>query len=319
MPEPRRLLLASPHRYPDLARLWYRAVRRDLLPALETAGFAVEVRIFRDGHADEFDPRWFPGAILESPRPAARDFVEFYDAALAASQDALFLLDADVFFLDGAWPVSHLSAFDRPEVAAVSYLRRGALPGVYALLCRSADYQTLPKPVFAASHENLADWPRSINRGPGERAALALRARGQEIAEAADPEAHLADFHGTTVLRASREIFGDRIGERRFEALVGEKRYFAMGAYDNLLLGTLYTAVFGDPFAAGSTGGPLAGSLPAAGLARALAQIDDPARRSALLAYFRRSGRAIGQLAAREGIELALPQVIPESWGEAVA
>jgi hypothetical protein len=318
MPEPRRLLLASPHRYPDLARLWYRAVRRDLLPALEGAGFAVEVRIFRDGHAAEFDPRWFPGAILESPGPAARDFVEFYDAALAASRDGLFLLDADVFFLDGAWPVSYLGLLDRPEVAAVSYLRRGALPGVYALVCRTTEYLALPKPVFAASHENLADWPRSVNRGPGERAALALRARGRDIAEAADPEAHLADFHGTTVLRASREVFGDRIGEGRFEALVGEKRYFAMGAYDNLLLGTLYTAVFGDPFAAlGDV--PFAGSLPAAGLARALAQIDDPGRRSALLAYFQRSDRAISQLAAREGIELALPRVIPESWAEAVA
>src|SRR4029077_13632613 len=106
-----------------------------------------------------------------------------------------------------------------------------------------------------------------------------------------DPAAHLADFHGTTVLRASREIFGGAIGERRFAELVGEKRYFALGAYDNLLLGTLYAAVFGEPFAVlgGGEGEPLAGSLPAAGLARALARVDDPARRSALAAYFRRS------------------------------
>ncbi|HZF07965.1 MAG TPA: hypothetical protein VFE33_04155 [Thermoanaerobaculia bacterium] len=315
MPEP--LLLASPHRYPDLARLWYHAVRRDLLPALEAAGFAVEIRIFRDGHAAEFAPGWFPGAVLAAPGPGVRDFVEFYDAALAESAGWLFVLDADLFFLDGAWPVSYLSAFDRPEVAAVSYLRRGALPGVYALLCRAAPYRALPAPVFAASYEGV--WPGGVNRGPGERAALALQAAGREIVEAADPEAHLADFHGTTVLRASREIFGGVIGERRFEALVGEKRYFAMGAYDNLLLGTLYQAVFGEPFAAGSAGEPLAGSLPAAGLARALAQVTDPARRSALRAYFQRSDRAIARLAAREGIELALPRVIPESWDEAVA
>jgi hypothetical protein len=318
MPELPRLLLASPHRYPDLARLWHRAVRRDLLPALEAAGFAVQVRIFRDGHAAEFAPDWFPGAVLEAPRPGIRDFVEFYDAALAASGDRLFLLDADVFFLDGAWPVSYLGAFDRPEVAAVSYLRRGALPGVYALLCRAADYRALPAPVFAASYEGV--WPKGINRGPGERAALALRAGGREIVEAVDPEVHLADFHGTTVLRASREIFGGAIGERRFEELVGEKRYFAMGAYDNLLLGTLYGAVFGAPFAVGGKADePLGGSLPAAGLARALARVDDPARRSALRTYFQRSDRAISRLAAREGIELALPRVIPESWDEAVA
>ncbi|MEA2695055.1 MAG: hypothetical protein QOJ16_4442 [Acidobacteriota bacterium] len=320
MPERRHLLLASPHRYPDLARLWYRAVRRDLLPALEGAGFAdIQVQIFRDGHADEFDPSWFPGVTLQAPGPGARDFVEFYDAALQASGGYLFLLDADLFFLDGAWPVSYLGEFERPEVAAVSYLRRGALPGVYALLCRSADYQALPQPVFAASYEGLEAWPKAVNRGPGERAALALRERGKEIAEAADPEAHLADFHGTTVLRASREIFGGAIGERRFEELVGEKRYFAMGAYDNLLLGTLYEAVFGEPFAVlpGDAGTHLAGSLPAAGLARALAQVEDPGRRSALLAYFRRSDEAIARLAAREGIALALPRVIPESWREA--
>src|SRR5262249_55621957 len=159
---------------------------------------------------------------------------------------------------------------------------------------RTADYRALPKPVFAASYEGV--WPHGVNRGPGERAALALRERGREIAEAADPEAHLADFHGTTVLRASREIFGGAIRPCPFEALVGEKRSFAMGAYDNLLLGTLYEAVFGEPFAEVS-GVPLGGSLPAPALARALAQVEDPARRSALLAYFRRSDRAVARLA----------------------
>lgn len=318
MPERGPLLLASPHRYPDLARLWYRALCRDLLPALEGAGFAVEVWIYRDGHSGEFDPGWFPGARLDAPRPGARDFVELYDAALDAARGFLFLLDADLFFLDGDWAVSYLSSFERPEVAAVSYLRRGALPGVYALLCRAAEYRALPAPVFAASYEGL--WPHGVNRGPGERAALALRERGREIVDAAAPETHLADFHGTTVLRASREIFGGAIGERRFEELVGEKRYFAMGAYDNLLLGTLYEAVFGEPFALGGAAGvALGGSLPAPALARALARVEDPARRSALLAYFRRSDRAISRLAAREGISLALPGVIPASWREDAA
>lgn len=307
------LLIASPHRYPDLARLWYRAVRRDLIPALAAAGFAVTVRIFRDAHVAEFAPADFPGAVLAAPGPGARDFVEFYDAALAASGDFLFLLDADVFVVDGGWPVSYLPAFDRPEVAAVSFLRRAALPGVYALWCRAAAYRALPAPVFAAAYEGLEHWPRSLNRNPGERAALALRAAGREVVEAPDPAAHLADFHGTTVLRAAREVFAAQVGERRFEALVGERRYFAMGAYDNLLLGTLYEAVFGAPFAAVS-GAALAGSLPAAGLARALAQIGDADRRAVLRDYFRRSDRAIALLAAREGVALTVPGVIPESW-----
>ncbi len=310
------LLIASPHRYPDLARFWYRTVRRDLVPALEGAGLAVSVLIFRDAHAAEFAPRDFPGAALAAPGPGARDFVEFYDAALAASGDFLFLLDADVFFVDGGWPRSYLAAFDRPEVAAVSFLRRAALPGVYALLCRAAAYRALPAPVFAAAYEELAQWPRSLNRNPGERAALALRAGGREIVEAGDPAAHLADFHGTTVLRAAREVFAGLIGERRFEGLVGERRYFAMGAYDNLLLGTLYQAVFGEPFAA-VAGAALAGSLPVAGIARALAQVTDPDRRAVLRDYFRRSDRALALLAAREGVEPAVPRVIPESWQEA--
>jgi hypothetical protein len=312
------LLIASPHRYPDLARFWYRAVCRDLIPALDSAGFAVTVRIFRDGHVAEFTPRDFPGAVLAAPGPGARDFVEFYDAALAASGELLFLLDADVFFVDGGWLLSHLAAFDRPEVAGVSFLRRSALPGVYALLCRTSAYRALPAPVFAAAYEGVADWPNSLNRNPGERAALALRAAGREIVEAADPAAHLADFHGTTVLRAAREVFAGLIGERRFEALVGERRYFAMGAYDNLLLGTLYEAVLGEPFAA-VAGEALAGSLTAAGLARALAQIREADRRAVLRDYFRRSDRAIALLAAREGVELALPRVIPESWQEGTA
>jgi len=312
------ILIASAHRYPDLARLWYRAVRRDLVPVLASAGLAVTVRIFRDGHVTEFAPPDFPGAVLDAPRPEARDFVEFYDAALVASGDFLLLLDADVFFVDGAWPRSYLAAFERPEVAAVSFLRRAALPGVYALLCRTSAYRELPAPVFAAAYEGLDRWPRSVNRNPGERAALALRAGGREIIEAADAETHLADFHGTTVLRAAREVFGGVIGERRFEALVGERRYFAIGAYDNLLLGTLYEAVLGEPFAAVS-GQALAGSLPAAGLARALAQIEDRDRRAVLGDYFRRSDRAIALLAAREGVELAIPPVIPESWREEAA
>jgi hypothetical protein len=308
------LLVASPHRYPDLARLWYRALRRDLLPALAGAGFAVSVRIFRDGHGADFDPRDFPGVSLDAPRPAARDFVEFYDAVLAASaEDYLFFLDADVFFLDGGWPASHLAAFDRPEVAAVSFLRRGPLPGVYALLCRGADYRALPRPALAAAYEGLASWPRAVNRQPGERAALGLRAAGREIVEPAGAAAHLADFHGTTVVRAAREVFGAVIGERRFEQLVGERRYFAMGAYDNLLLGALYQQVFGEPFAA-AAGRHLAGSLPAAGLARALAQVEDPDRRAVLTDYFRRSDRAIARLAAREGVELELPRMVQEGW-----
>ena len=311
-----RLLLAGCHRYPDLARLWHRALRRDLLPALEEAGLAVEVAIFCDGGTAGFDPELFPEARLVPPGPGARDFVEFYDWALAAAPDFLFVVDADVFFLDGAFPASLLPCFARPDVAAVSYLRRNRLPGVYALLARAETYRALPRPVFAARYEGLARWPQAVNLGPGEAAATALCARGFSIvqAEPEDSAEHLADFHGTTVLRVARAAFAAAVGEARFAALVGEKRYFAMGAYDNLSLGALYERLYGGPFAPGPGGEPCGGSLTAGALSRALAAVEDAERRRVLAAYFARSDRALARLAAREGLEIAPPAVVPESW-----
>ena len=317
----RHVLVAGCHRYADLARLWHRSVRRDLVPALEAAGLAVEIALFCDGGTEGFDPERFPGARLIPPGPRARDFVEFYDWALAQAPDFLFLVDADVFFLDAAFPASLLPCFARPEVAGVSYLRRNRLPGVYALLARADAYRSLPPPVFAARYEGLARWPQAVNLGPGEAAATALRARGFSLvqAEPEESEAHLADFHGTTVLRVARAVFGAAIGAARFAALVGEKRYFAMGAYDNLLLAALYQALFGEPFASNGAGEPCGGSLTADGLRGALAGVEDGERRRALAAYFARSDRAMARLAAREGIQIRPPAVMPEDWAPAGA
>jgi len=317
-----RVLLLGAHRYADLARLWHRAVRRDLLPALADAGLAVDLAIFCDGgdigSDGGFDPALFPGARLIPPGPGKRDFVELYDWALGEAGDFLFFVDADVFFLDRGFPASLLPSFARPEVAAVSYLRRNRLPGVYALLARAETYRSLPPPVFAARYEGLARWPQAQNLGPGEAAASALRARGFSLVEAEPEEsaAHLADFHGTTVLRVARAVMAGAIGERRFTALVGEKRYFAMGAYDNLLLGALYQAIFGAPFAPDAHGTPRGASLTADALADALAGIDEPERRRALAAYFARSRAALARLAAREGVEITLPSIVPDSWTE---
>lgn len=315
----RRVLVAGCHRYPDLARLWHRSVRRDLVPALEAAGLAVDLALFCDGGTAGFDPARFPGARLIAPHREARDFVEFYDRALALAPDFLFLVDADVFFLDATFPASLLPGFARPEVAGVSYLRRNRLPGVYALLARTDAYRSLPPPVFAARYEGLARWPQAVNLGPGEAAATALRARGFSLvqAEPEESEAHLADFHGTTVLRVARAVFGAAIGEARFEALVSEKRYFAMGAYDNLLLGALYEALFGEPFAADAQGVPCGGSLTADALRHALAGVEDGERRRTLAAYFARSDRAMARLAAREGVAVSPPAVLPEGWAPA--
>jgi hypothetical protein len=311
-----RILIASPHRHPDLARLWYRGVARGLVPALERAGLDVETVIFRDAHAGEFVPDWFPGAILEAPGPGVRDFLEFYDAALTFDADYLFLLDADLFFLDPDWAASWLPRFDDPDVAAVSFLRRTQEPGVYALLCRAEHYRSLPRPVFAPAYEDLEDERNTVNRQPGDIAARRLRERGRKIlyADPSEAEARIADFHGTTVIRASREVFGHLMGGHGFETLVSRKRYFAMGAYDNALLGTLYQAVFGEPFAPDPDGRPLGGSVAVDVVRQELGKIRDASLRAALEEYFARSDRAILRLAALEGIALQLPPLRPDGW-----
>ena len=86
-----KVVLAAAHRYPDLARLWYRFVARDLLPALRSVGADVEVLLFRDTTPEGFEPKFFPGATLLAPSYDAVDAVEFLEMALERPGDVLFL------------------------------------------------------------------------------------------------------------------------------------------------------------------------------------------------------------------------------------
>jgi hypothetical protein len=310
--------IAGPHRYPDLARLWLRSVLRDVVPAFERAGWRVEARIYCDSGRDAFPPEWFRGAVLEEPRPEARDFVEFYDAALSYDFDYIFFIDADLSFADSEIISDRLSWWDANDLAAISFLKRAALPGVYAILCRREAYAALGPRALAATYENLAQWPDSLNRGPGECAALRLASQDKRVVDIT-PEAQpsIADFHGTTVIRASREMFAEVIGEERFEHLIAGKRYFCMGAYDNLLLGSLYSRIFPEPFAAGTSGEHMGGSVTETALRRILRGIENQTLIASLSTYFKRSNEAILRLAGREGIDYQFPSVIPGSWGVA--
>jgi hypothetical protein len=315
----RRLIIAGPHRYPDLARLWHRVVSRRIAPALKRAGVAVEIVIFRDTRPEDFLPENYPNATLDFPRPGARDFVEFYDAAFSYGSDFVFFIDADVFLLDGEWAASFLPALDDPGIAAVSFLQRGALPGVYALLCKAEDYRLLAAPALAATYENLADWPNALNRGPGENAALALERLGKTILNAQpSADGKVADFHGTTVIRASREMFAAEIGEAEFASLVSRKRYFLMGAYDNALLANAYEKLFQEAFAPGRNGESLGGSFTLPALRRALGTVNDEARRARLAEYFQRSNTAMQRLTALEGIDCVFPDVLPAGWPHSI-
>ena len=321
-----KVVVASAHRFPDQARLWFRSVGRDLLPALRGTGAEVEVLLFRDAPPEGFEPRLFPGATLLTRSFDALDVVEFHEKALERPGDILFLLDADVFVLDGEWVASLLGNFEDPTVAGVSLVRRGAMPGVLALMARRAAYRALQAPVLAPSYEGLERWPRSTRRQAGDRAALVLRARGKKIIDVAPAAAapRLADFSGATAIRTAREVYGAVLGPR-FETLLVEEAGFAEGAYDNILLGALFRVVFGAPYAAARGPSPfaaadgdahLSGSATPEELRTALAAINDRKALARLVASFERSDRALTRLAAREGLTrgaLRVPLVLPRA------
>ena len=277
--------------------MWYRSVSRDLVPLFRSVGWDVRVTIYCDSGQERFPTAWFAGAELDGPRPGARDFVEYYSAALEYDCDYVFFVDADLFFTDAQVVASHLHFFESPDVAAISFLQRAILPGVYALLCRRELYRALGERALESTYEGLESWPDSVNRGPGEHAAVLLTTAGKKIV-AAGPEtwSGVADFHGTTVIRASREMFAEEIGEAQFEELIVGKRYFGMGAYDNILLGGLYRKIFGEPFAVGFDGQELGGSVTPGAWSSLRERLTD----ARLPEYFKRSDIAIERLALRE-------------------
>ncbi len=312
----RKLIVASPHRYPDLARLWHRYAMRELAPAFAGSGLEVETWIYCDGNQEAFDPIRYPGAILEAPSASARDFMEFYDSALARGADYLLIVDADAFFFDGRWAATYLEAFRDPSVAAVSLIPRNGTPAIYALLCRVSDYLPLPHPVFASSYDSPQSWPKACNLQPGDLAARRLIEQGRKILNVTQQasEEHVANFHGTTVIRISRELFGGLIGDVQFTSLVAQERYYAVGAWDNILLGELYRAHFHEPFAAGPDGLHLTGSMTVEQFGAALEQVLDPVRQRTLAELFRGAAGAVQKLASTAAIELALPNLIPSAW-----
>src|SRR5579862_2164852 len=202
-----RLLIASPHRYPDLARLWHRFVARELVPSFAALHLDVEVNIFCDDNAEQFDQRHFPNVRFTRCGPGMRDFMQFYDATLDAPCDFLLFLDADTFILDGGWAASYFSSFDDPCVAAVSFVPRDETPAIFALLCRVESYRALPQPPMGCRYEFPEIWPRGANLQPGDFAARELAKAGKAIVNIGPEESaqHIVNFRSTTGVRASRE------------------------------------------------------------------------------------------------------------------
>ena len=308
-----RLLIASPHRYPDLARLWHRMVLRELVPAFEALSLEVEVNIFRDANADQFHPGQFPGVHFTQAGPFARDFMEFYDATLAHDSDFILFMDSDTFFLDGEWPAAHFAAFQKdPRVAAISFVpRKGGIPAIFAQCCRVETYRTLQKPIFACRYEFPHQWPHGANPQPGDVAVRTLTSLGHTIVNigAEESRQHIANFRSVTGIRAAREQISHAVGERMFLQMAAE-RGLVIAAYDNVLLACLYEKLFHEPFAADAAGTPLGGSLTWPELTSALATLRDPKLLAELSTRFALSRQNILRLASREGVTLDVPMLL---------
>jgi len=287
---------------------------RDVVPTFTRSGLDVQVKIFRDANAEQFTSDLFPGVTFWDNGPGMRDQNEFCDAALDIDCDFLFFLDSDAFFFDADWAVRHFKAFEDPNVAAVSLVPRNGRPAVFALIFRIASYRDLPAPVFACRYEFPKDWPEGVGLENGDAATRELIKRGKAIVNVAMDESaeHIANFRSSTALRAARESFTRAIGEGAFDICVARHRAFIVPAHDNVLLGCLYDAIFGQPFAPDEAGTPLGSSVTLPNLRKAVENICDVGDLDRLRARFQRSRRATLRMAACEGVNVEIPWVLPD-------
>jgi len=240
------------------------------------------------------------------------DFMEFYDAALHEECDFLFFLDADTFVLNGDWAGSYFEAFEDPSVAAVSLVPRKGMPAIFALLCRVESYRALPAPRLACRYEFPENWPHGLNLQPGDFAARELARSGKVVVNVAADESmrHIVNFRGTTGIRAIREHMTRGCGEPAFLQSIAGNRAYVVAGHDNVLLGRLYEALYGEPFAPDAAGRPLGGSLTVADLRRALSGVCEGEQLEWLRARFEQSRRNISRMAAQEGVALSIPSVL---------
>jgi hypothetical protein len=286
---------------------------RELVSAFAGLGLTAEVNIFCDANADQFLPALFSEVRFTRSGPGTRDFMEFYDATLNAPCDFLLFLDADTFLLDGDWACSYFKAFDNPSVASVSFVPRKEEPAIFALLCRAESYRGLPSPALACRYEFPENWPHGVNLQPGDFAARELAKAGRIVVNISAHESsqHAVNFRSTTGIRSTREYLTRTAGEQVFLQLPHENPAYLVAAYDNVLLGCLYESLYHEAFAPDSQGRPLGGSLTIAELREALNEVRNVRQLESLRERFQQSRRNILRMAAREGVELSIPSVLP--------
>ncbi len=100
-------------------------------------------------------------------------------------------------------------------------------------------------------------------------------------------------------------------GEAVFFKAIAHNPLYLAAAYDNVLLGCLYEALYHEPFAPDASGRPLGGSLTPADLRDALEHVRDATQLASLRDRFQQSQRNLLRMAAREALELTIPSVLP--------
>ena len=83
-----------------------------------------------------------------------------------------------------------------------------------------------------------------------------------------------------------------------------------------MILGCLYEALYHQPFAPDSAGTALGSSLTVAELRQALSEIRDAVQLDSLRRSFQESRANIMRLATREGVELVIPEMLPETGAD---
>jgi hypothetical protein len=176
-------------------------------------------------------------------------------------------------------------------------------------------YRALARPTMACRYEFPETWPHGINPQPGDTAARELTKAGKTIVNIGHEESsrHVAQFRSTTGIRSSREQVTRAAGSSVFWKMVEMCPEYVGAAYDNLVLGCLYDALYREPFAVDSTGVALAGSLTVDEIRQVLNGVHDADRLEAIRRGFRQSHDNILRMARREGVELAIPSVLPET------
>lgn len=101
-------------------------------------------------------------------------------------------------------------------------------------------------------------------------------------------------------------------GEQVFFQSLAENAAYLIAAYDNVLLGCLYESLYHEPFAPDVAGRPFGGSLTVADLRQAVKAVRDVKLLESLRERFQQSHGNILRMAAREGVELSIPSVLPD-------